>query len=108
VKNAFVSVCGKIAKMLQVSLGIQDRAMHDLLVMQRLSQSFSGKLNFATNAWTLPNHKAYVALTIHLKHDGKPLSMLLDVVEVPRSHSGMNLVLAFADVLQTFRIKDKV
>jgi len=71
-------------------------------------QRFSGKLSFATDAWTSPNHKAYVALTVHLERDGKPLSMLLDVVEVPKSHSGVNLARAFADVLQTFGIKEKV
>lgn len=71
-------------------------------------QRFSGKLSFATDAWTSPNHKAYVALTVHLERDGKPLSMLLDVVEVPKSHSGVNLARAFADVLQMFRIKEKV
>ena len=71
-------------------------------------QNFSGKLNFATNMWTSPNHKAYVALTVHLEHDGKALSLLLDIVEVARSHSGINLVIVLADVLQTFGIEKKV
>jgi hypothetical protein len=71
-------------------------------------QSFSGKLNFATDTWTLPNHKAYVALTVHLEHNRKLLSMLLNVIEVPKSHSGVNLAMAFADILQTFGIKEKV
>jgi hypothetical protein len=34
--------------------------------------------------------------------------MLLDIVEVPKSHSGLNLAIAFAEILETFRIKDKV
>jgi hypothetical protein len=34
--------------------------------------------------------------------------MLLDIVEVPKSHSGVNLALAFAEVLETFGIKEKV
>ena len=71
-------------------------------------QSFDGKLNFATNAWTSPNHKAYVALTVHLERNGKPLSILLDSVKVPKSHSGVNLAMAFANVLQAFGIKEKV
>ena len=49
-----------------------------------------------------------MALTVHLERDGMPLSMLLDVVEVPVSHSGRNLARAFANVLQTFGIEDKV
>jgi hypothetical protein len=34
--------------------------------------------------------------------------MLLDLVEVPRSHSGANLAEAFANVLKEFGIEDKV
>jgi hypothetical protein len=70
-------------------------------------QEYNGKLNFATDAWTSPNHKAYVAITVHLEHNRKPLSMLLDVVEVPRSHSSINLVIAFAEVLRMFGIGEK-
>jgi hypothetical protein len=65
-------------------------------------------LNFATDAWTSPNHKAYVAFTVHFEHEGVPISMLLDLVEVPKSHSGVNLAEAFVKVLQEFGIEDKV
>jgi hypothetical protein len=34
--------------------------------------------------------------------------MLLDLVEVAKSHSGVNLAEAFAKVLEEFGIKDKV
>ena len=47
-----------------------------------------------------------MALTVHLEHNRKPLSML-DVIKVPKGHSGANLAIAFADVLQTFRIEEK-
>lgn len=67
-----------------------------------------GALNFATDAWTSPNHKAYVAVTVHFEDDGKPISMLLDIVEVPCSHSGVNLAAAFAKILDEFGISDKV
>ena len=65
-------------------------------------------MNFATDAWTSPNHKAYVAFMTHFEHEGNPVSMLLDLVEVPKSHSGENLVVAFAGVLEAFGISDKV
>jgi hypothetical protein len=65
-------------------------------------------LNFATNAWTSPNHKAYVAFTVHFAHEGVPVSMLLDIVEVAKSHSGVNLAAAFGKVLEEFGISDKV
>ena len=69
-------------------------------------QQYSGKLSFATDAWTSPNHKAYVAITVHLEQVGRPVS--LDLVEVPKSHTGANLARAFADVLVTFGIEKKV
>jgi hypothetical protein len=47
-------------------------------------QEYEGKLSFATDAWTSPNHKAYVAVTVHLEMNGEPVSMILDVVEVAK------------------------
>jgi len=34
--------------------------------------------------------------------------MLLDIIEVARSHSGLNLAAAFAKILDDFGISDKV
>jgi len=65
-------------------------------------------LNFATDAWTSPNNKAYVAVTVHFEEKGVPISMLLDIVEVARSHSGLNLAAAFTKILDDFGISDKV
>ena len=65
-------------------------------------------MNFATDAWTSPNSKAYVAVSVHFEVNGVPISMLLDLVEVPRSHSGLNLAIAFAKILEEFGISDKV
>ncbi|KAF8345712.1 hypothetical protein F5887DRAFT_828260, partial [Amanita rubescens] len=45
-------------------------------------QKYDGRLNFATDAWTAPNHRAYVAITVHLEHQGKALAMVLDIIEV--------------------------
>jgi hypothetical protein len=56
----------------------------------------------------LSNHKAYVAFTVHFEHEGIPISMLLDLVEVTKSHSGVNLAEAFVKVLKEFQIEDKV
>ena len=71
-------------------------------------QEHDGALNFATDAWTSPNNKAYVAVTVHFEFDGVPIAMLLDIVEVAKSHSGMNLAAAFAKILDDFGISDKV
>lgn len=63
VKLVFVNVRKRIAKMLQ---------------------TYDGELNFATDAWTSPNHKAFVAVSVHLEHEGEPLAMLLDIIEVAK------------------------
>jgi len=65
-------------------------------------------LNFATDAWTSLNNKAYVAVTVHFEEKGVPISMLLDIIEVARSHSGLNLAAAFTKILDDFGISDKV
>ena len=65
-------------------------------------------MSFATDAWTSPNHKAYVAITIHFEKNGIPISMLLDLVQVATNHSGFNLAAVFAKVLDDFGISDKV
>jgi len=56
----------------------------------------------------LPNHRAYVAVTIHFKQNGEPMCLLLDLVEVPTSHSGVNLAAAFVKILDDFGIAHKV
>ena len=55
-----------------------------------------------------PNHKAYVAVSVHFEKDGVPVSMLLDIVEVAHLYSGLNLAAAFAKILDDFGISDKV
>jgi hypothetical protein len=71
-------------------------------------QEHEGALSFGTDAWTSPNHKAYVAVTVHFEHHGEPMSLLLDLVEVAKSHSGINLADMFAKVLEDFGISKKV
>lgn len=74
----------------------------------KMLQEHEGALSFATDAWTSPNHKALVAVTVHFENDGVPMSMVLDLVEVAMSHSGVNLASAFAHILQEFGISEKV
>jgi hypothetical protein len=49
-----------------------------------------------------------VALTVHLKRNGVPLCLILDVVKVAESHSGLNLATTFVKILEEFGIIDKV
>ena len=71
-------------------------------------QKNNGALSFATDAWTSPNHKAYVAVTVHFENAGVPVSMLLNLIEVTCSHTGFNLATAFSKILEEFGISDKV
>jgi hypothetical protein len=68
----------------------------------------NGALSFGTDAWTSPNHKAYVAITVHFEHNGVPICLLLNIVQVVCSHTRINLAKAFASVLDDFGITDKV
>ena len=91
-----------------VSRDVKQVFVHARKRIAKLLQEYEGQLNFATDAWTSPNHKAFVAFTVHFAHEGTPVSMLLDLVEVAKSHSGVNLAAAFVKVLEDFGITDKV
>jgi hypothetical protein len=49
----------------------------------KLLREYPGRLNFATDAWTSPNHRAFVAWSVHFQHDGEMICFLLDIIEVP-------------------------
>ena len=76
--------------------------------MLTFEKNYDGCLNFATNAWTSLNQQAFVTITVHLEHEGEPLSMLLDVVKVAISHMGENLANTFAKILKDYGISEKV
>ena len=76
--------------------------------ISKMLQDHSGRLHFATDAWTSPNHRAFVAWTVHLEFQGSPLTFLLDIIEVPESHMGVTLANAFQDMLMRFGITKKV
>lgn len=47
-------------------------------------KDYEGDLHFCTDAWTSPNHKAFIGITVHFQKDGQPMSLVLDVVEVAK------------------------
>ena len=55
-----------------------------------------------------PNSKPFIVVTVHFEHDGAPILLLLDIVEVTESHSGVNLAAAFAKILKDYGIQEKV
>jgi hypothetical protein len=76
----FANVRKHIAKILRVSLLV--------ICMQWLFdftyQEYEGELSFAMDAWTSPNHKSFVAVTVHLTREDKPLVMVLNIVKVAK------------------------
>ena len=52
--------------------------------------------------------KPFIVVTVHFEHDGAPILLLLDIVEVTESHSGVNLAAAFAKILEDYGIQEKV
>ena len=76
--------------------------------MAKMLQEYKGDLNFATDAWTSPKHKALIAVTVHFEANGMPMSILLDLVEVAEPHSGMTLAAVFAHILDDFGVSEKV
>ncbi|KAG1726410.1 hypothetical protein EDB19DRAFT_1618414, partial [Suillus lakei] len=67
VQQVFVRTRQHVATMLQVSDTYQE---------------YDSKINFTTDGWSSPNHCALVAFSAHFEHEGEPLSIPLDVVEV--------------------------
>ena len=76
--------------------------------ISKLLKEHPGRVHFATDAWTSPNHRAFVAWTVHLEHKGHMVTFLLDIVEVPESHTGVALANAFQAMLERFGLQDKV
>ncbi|KAG2088739.1 uncharacterized protein F5147DRAFT_587475 [Suillus discolor] len=50
----------------------------------KMLREYEGKINFTMDTWTSTNHRAFVAVSVHLEHNGVPLSLPLDIVEVAK------------------------
>ncbi|KAG1749457.1 hypothetical protein EDB19DRAFT_1629468, partial [Suillus lakei] len=77
VKLVFARTCQRIAKMLQVSF-----FAITIYHTNPTHKEYDGKMNFTTDGWTSMNHHAFVAFSVHLEHQGVPLSFPLDIIEV--------------------------
>ena len=47
-------------------------------------QDYDGDLNFAMDAWMSPNHRTYIAISVHLVWNGELLILILEIVEVAK------------------------
>ncbi|KAL1685037.1 hypothetical protein GGG16DRAFT_67112, partial [Schizophyllum commune] len=71
-------------------------------------QATDARVSIATDTWTSPNHWAFSCYTGTIAHEGKPLLFLLDIVELPESHTGTALAAALQQVIEDFDLADKV
>lgn len=71
-------------------------------------KEYDGDLIFATDTWTLQNQKVMVVFMVHFEHNGAPMSMVLNVLKLAVSHSGLNLADAFAKMLEDMGLGMKV
>ena len=82
VKKVFTLTCKQIAEALHISHLMLSRDQ-----TTKAYQEYDDWINFATDAWTFPNHHAYVTFTAHLECGGQPLSFPLDVIKVPKARN---------------------
>lgn len=45
-------------------------------------QDYDGFVGCCTDEWSSPNHRSFMAVTVHLEVKGLSLSVLLDIIEV--------------------------
>ena len=95
----------RLGEMLQVCYFA---SYHARTITNQFLKEYDRCLSFATDAWTSPNHRAFVALTVHFEDKGTQVSLLLDIVELAKSHTGLNLAKAFAKVVKDYGIDHKV
>lgn len=55
-----------------------------------------------------PNHRAWLAVFAFWMQDDEPCKTLLDIVDLPVSHTGDAMAEAFEGVLEDFGITEKV
>ncbi|KAF7763751.1 hypothetical protein Agabi119p4_8288 [Agaricus bisporus var. burnettii] len=76
--------------------------------ISEILQSSDSRLHFATDCWTSPNYRAYMAVTVQYEIHGRIHSWLLDIRELAHRHSGVALAAEFLKVLNDFGITDKI
>ncbi|KAL1700069.1 hypothetical protein EV121DRAFT_214924, partial [Schizophyllum commune] len=52
--------------------------------IDQLLKDHPGLIHITTDAWTSPNHRAFVAFVAHIPSEGRVLAFLLDILEVPQ------------------------
>ena len=104
VKHIFVEMCQQISKTLKVFLAY----LFPYPSHHPHPQKVECALNIATDSWTFLNSHAFVAVTVHYEEGGIPRTLLLDIVECAKSHTGVTLAATLVKIFNNFGISDKV
>ena len=66
-------------------------------------------LSFTTDIWTSPTAMPYMAVTAHwIEKDWNQISIVLGFAPAPDSHTGLNIKEIFFNVLEDFKVQDKL
>ncbi|KAH9916622.1 uncharacterized protein BXZ73DRAFT_2163, partial [Epithele typhae] len=52
--------------------------------LSHMLRNYDGQLSISTDCWTSPNGHPFVGILVHFVHNGDPISLVLDVIEVPK------------------------
>ena len=103
-KKVFVKCCKRMATMLQVSKGV----LPDKNPTHQHDTGDCRQTQLCYGCMDISEPQGIHQCNVHFENKGVPVSILLDLVEVAQSHSGINLAAAFAKILEDFGIENKV
>ncbi|TFK73078.1 hypothetical protein BDN72DRAFT_791600, partial [Pluteus cervinus] len=78
-----------------VSRDVKRVFAHSRIRLAKMLRDLPGKISFEADGWTSPNHKAFIGITARFEQDGVLVQVILDIVELPKSHTGFNMAEAF-------------
>ena len=100
VKLVFGRTRERIAKVLKVLLAHQ-KERKELTIYQE----YDGLINLITDCWTSPNHIAYMALISQFEVKGVHITIVLDVVELPKASLDVSSRQAGAEHLELVTLR---
>ncbi|XP_046666815.1 E3 SUMO-protein ligase ZBED1-like [Homalodisca vitripennis] len=65
-------------------------------------------LSLTTNLWSSESNKFFITITAHFIYDFKSYSVILATEEIKKAHTGENIAEAIRNILEKFRVTDKV
>ena len=93
----------------QLAEELQVNFLNDIpCVLTSLPKNYEGFLAYQLDCWTSPNHRAFMNVFVTWIRNGNPVTMILNFIELPKSHTGRNMAQALFDTLERYGIAHKV